>query len=63
MALTMMGPIPVDSLVKLLTGADPKVAQRAEDTLIAIGAPAVPALVKPFGPDDQISRPTHRNVS
>ncbi|MGC8604864.1 MAG: HEAT repeat domain-containing protein, partial [Desulfomonilaceae bacterium] len=46
MALSMMGSIPVDSLVKMLTDADPKVTQRAENTLMAIGAPAIPGLLK-----------------
>ncbi len=43
-ALAKMGAIPVHSLIKYLTGTDVVLAQRAEETLIAIGSPAIPEL-------------------
>ena len=45
-ALAQMGAIPVDSLIEYLTGTDVGLAQRAQETLIAIGSPAVPELTR-----------------
>ena len=45
-ALAQMGAIPVDSLIEYLTGTDVVLAQRAQETLIAIGSPAVPELTR-----------------
>ncbi len=45
-ALAQMGAIPVDSLIEYLTGTDVALAQRAQETLIAIGSPAVPELTR-----------------